>query len=82
MSIKFELNTEGVGQLLKSDEMISVLAGYGEGVVKRAGADDFKMTTSHGQRRANATITANSIKAHHKNMKHNTLLKALGGGSS
>ena len=82
MSIKFELDGSGVRQLLQSDEMISVLAGYGEGVVKRAGADDFKMTTSHGQKRANATITANSIKAHHKNMKHNTLLKALGGGST
>ena len=82
MSIKFELDTEGVGQLLRSDEMIGVLSEYGNAVVNRAGAEDFKTKTSHGQKRANVTISPNSPKAYYSNLKHNTLLKALGGGSS
>lgn len=81
MSIEFELDGAGVRELLQSDEMISVLSEYGEGVLNRAGATDYKMETGHGKKRANATITPNSPKAYYSNLKHNTLLKALGGGS-
>ena len=81
---KFELDREGVRELLLSDEMSDVLKSYAEPVAAAANSevsDGFQITTKKGQKRAQARVTATTYHAAAHNSKHHTLLKALGGGS-
>lgn len=77
---KFVLDKKGVGELLKSEEIQSVLDAYGQQVQTNTGsAKDYQTQVSVGKVRANVVIrciNSNSVK---DNLKNNTLLKALGG---
>lgn len=73
----FKLNSEGVKQLLKSDEMQNALRGYAEKVQNRAG-EGYTVSTYVGKNRANVSIHAETKKSKRDNLKNNTLLKALG----
>jgi len=84
--IKFELNYAGVGKLLKSSEMQKVLKEYGETVLNNCEqgstpSTEYALSVKAGGTRASAKIYAATPKAVRSNAKHNTLLKALGGGS-
>ena len=79
-NFEFEVDKDGVRQLLLSDEMAAVLAKFGDPVQHRAGAGFYKDERSTGERRV-YTVTAVTKKAQQKNLKDNTLLKALGGGT-
>lgn len=74
--MKFKLNSSGVGQLLKSPEMQSMLTEKASGVRKRAG-EGYAQDIYVGKSRANAMVYADSYKAKRDNMKNNTLLKAV-----
>lgn len=74
--MKFELNSSGVSELLRSAEMQNLLREKGKEVKDRAG-EGFELTVSPGQKRANATISTTNVKSRQKNAKDNTLLKAL-----
>ena len=63
--IKFELNREGVKELLQSQDMQNVIQEYVDQV---------------GKTRVVGQIKADGPKAYYKNLKNNILLKALGGG--
>ncbi|MBP2057011.1 hypothetical protein J2Z60_000173 [Lactobacillus colini] len=78
--IKFTLNRSGVRELLKGSAMQNMLTKMGNDVASRAGSD-YKAVTSVKGTRAINTIMPDSVQAHYKNLKHNTLLKALGGGN-
>lgn len=78
-NVKFTLNRSGVGELLKGSEMQNLLTKLGNDVASRAG-DDYKSVASVKPTRAISTIMPDSVKAHYENLKHNTLLNALGGG--
>lgn len=78
--VKFELNRDGVKELLKSQEAMNVCRGYAESVLARAG-DGYELTTYVGQNRVNASVHADTYEAKKDNYEHNTLLKALGGGA-
>ncbi|MGG5373525.1 hypothetical protein [Enterococcus sp. AZ196] len=73
---KFKLNHTGVGQLLKSAEMQSVLEEKATGIRNRAG-EGYNQDTYVGKNRANAMVYADSYQAKRDNMKNNTLLKAV-----
>ena len=73
---KFELDHEGVGQLLKSEEMQSVLISYASAVQNRAG-DDYSVYV--GRTRANVSVRADNDNAVQDNYENNTLLKAVRG---
>lgn len=77
--VKFELNTKGVGQLLKSDEMKAVLESAANTVASRAGGG-YEVKTIKAQTRVIATVAAADKETRRDNLKNNTLLKALGGG--
>lgn len=77
--IRFELNRDGVAELMRSNEMQDVLAGYGKAVTSRAG-EGYEGEAKVYKRRAAYNISATTAKARRDNLKHNTLLKALGGG--
>ena len=74
--MKFELNSSGVSDLLRSKEIQAILLDKGNEISERAG-DGFEVKVSPGQKRANATVSTTDIKSMAKNAKDNTLLKAL-----
>ena len=77
--VKFELNREGVKELLKSHEMAGICRTYAEKERGRAGAG-YEVTTYTGRNRVNASVHAETYEAREDNYNNNTLLKALGGG--
>ena len=74
--MKFELNTSGVADLMKSAEMKAVLAREAEKVKNRAG-DGYGYEVKTGQKRAYANIYPDTPEAVNDNYENNTLLKAL-----
>lgn len=73
----FDMNWSGVSTLLKGKEMQDICSRLGDQVVAQAG-EGYEKTVHVGSRRCYATITPTSIEASKKNLKHNTLVKALG----
>lgn len=73
----FKLNYAGVGQLLKSDEMMDVCREYAEEVQSRAG-DGYEISEYVGKTRVNVSVYAATKEALKECYEDNTLLKALG----
>ena len=73
---KFKLNHAGVGQLLKSSEMVDVLEEKATEISNGAG-DGYVQDTYIGKNRANAMVYADTYQAKKDNYKNNTLLKAV-----
>lgn len=73
---KFVLDKAGVGQLLKSKETESMVKSIADDAVSRLG-EGHSSSTYIGKNRVNASYTADSIEAKRRNLKDNTLLKAL-----
>lgn len=74
--VKVKLNRSGVANLLKSEEMQSLLLKKSSEVQSRCG-DGYEQDIYIGKKRANAMVKATSFKARRDNAKRNTLLKAL-----
>lgn len=76
--VKFELNREGVRQLLKSDEMMKVCSEYANRAVASLGSG-YEVSTHVGSNRVNAEVAAVTYKARKDNAKNNSILKAIRG---
>lgn len=76
--IRIELNTKGIGELLKSQEMAALVEDRAQAVAGRADGN-YNVGTVHAQTRVIATVEAADSKTRRQNLKNNTLLKALGG---
>ena len=74
----FELDSDGVRQLLKSAEMRSVCQNHANRIAGRAG-EGYEVDTYSGRTRVNASVYAATDKAYRDNLKNNTLLKAVKG---
>ena len=75
-SFEFELNKEGVAQLMKSREMQAALIANAHEVKNRAG-DGYDVHV--GPTRANVSVRTGTDEAAQDNMDNNTLLKAVRG---
>lgn len=76
---KFELNKEGVRELLQSQEMLTVVTEYANNIRGRAG-DGYEVSTfPTGKTRVNASVYAATKEAIQDNYDNNTLLKAVRG---
>lgn len=75
--VRFELNRNGVRELMQSNEMQQILRSKAE-QVKSAAGEDYEVTSYVGKNRANASVKVTSNAAYKDNLEHNTLLKALG----
>lgn len=75
-SFKFKLNRSGVRELMKSAEMQSVLTNYASNIRNRCG-NGYEQDIYVGSNRANAMVSAATVKAKRDNKKNNTLLKAV-----
>lgn len=76
--VKFELNRDGVRQLMQSDEMMAVVRSYADKALSSLGAD-YEVTTMTGKTRVNAEVKAVTYKAKKDNLENNTILKSLRG---
>lgn len=74
--MKFKLNSDGVRELLKSQEMQSVLIEKATGIKNRCG-EGYTQDVYVGKNRANAMVKAETYQAKRDNLKNNTILKAV-----
>lgn len=72
---RFVLDSKGVRELMKSQEMQSMLAKKAKEIADRCG-DGYESDIYVGKNRANASISAATKKARKDNLDNNTLLKA------
>jgi hypothetical protein len=75
---RFELNSDGVRELLKSAEMQNKVNEVGERILEACG-DGYEVKHNVGRTRASCTVHPATAKAYYSNRKHRTLQKALGG---
>lgn len=73
---KFELNRDGVRDLLRGKAMQEHLGNKARTAAASCGAG-YEASTYVGKNRANASISAESHKAKKDNLKNNTILKNL-----
>lgn len=76
--VRFERNDKGIGELLKSQEVLDLCTEYANNAVARLG-DGYEVNTMVGNVRANAEVRAVSFAAKRENLKSNTILKAVFG---
>jgi len=74
--LKIKLNSAGVRELLKSQEMQAVLTSKASGIRTRCG-DGYNQDMHVGRNRANAMIWADTYDAMKDNSENNTILKAV-----
>ena len=72
---KFELNREGVRELLQSQEMLDMVVSVAESRCP----PECVVSGYVGKTRVNARITTETKEAFFDNLQNNTLLKAIGG---
>lgn len=77
-NLKVELNSDGVRELLRSSNMMSICEEHANRALTRLG-EGYVVTTMTGKNRVNASIYAESYEAKKENSENNTILKALGG---
>lgn len=74
--VKVVLNSAGVRELLRSDEMESMLAKKASDIRDRCG-DGYESDSYKGKNRAKATVWTATPDAMRDNSKNNTLLKGM-----
>ena len=75
-SVEIRLNSEGVQELLKSDEMQALLSELASSKAGQAG-EGYEYSVKVGQRRAYANIYPASKEAYQDNLDNNTLEKVI-----
>lgn len=76
--VRFELNREGVRELLRSKEMMDVCQEYANNALGKLG-DGYEVTTHTGSNRVNAQVAAVTYEAKKENLSDNTIIKAVFG---
>ena len=76
--VRFELNREGVRELLRSKEMMDVCQEYANNALGKLG-DGYEVTTHTGTNRVNAQVAAVTYEAKKENLSDNTIIKAVFG---
>lgn len=73
---KFVTNGAGFIELMKSNAMTQECHRAAERVANNAG-EGYEVEDYKGQTRNHSVVKPNTVVAHRRNLKHNTLLKAL-----
>ena len=76
--VKFQLDPEGVRELLTSPEMMAICKEYADRAAGSLGAG-YEVSTYTGPTRVNAEVAAMTYKARKDNSENNTILKAIRG---
>ncbi len=75
--VELKLNSDGIKELLKSDEIAAACKEQADAIASRAG-DGYEVTTRQYPERIAYAVNAETKEARQDNLKNNTLLKALG----
>ena len=78
VKVEIKLNTSGVRELLRSQEMKNICEERANNALGKLG-EGYVVTTHTGKNRVNASIYAESYQAKRDNMENNTILKSLRG---
>lgn len=73
---RFELNRDGVRQIMQNAEMKALLDDTAQHIARSA-EGDYKVDTITGRTRANAEVACASTETYYDNLRNNTLLKAM-----
>ncbi|NLY46797.1 MAG: hypothetical protein GX053_12550 [Tissierella sp.] len=73
---KFVLNRASVRELMKSEEMQSILKDKADSALNSLG-EGYKSDIHVGKNRANAMVYADTYQAKRDNLKNNSILKAV-----
>lgn len=79
--VKIELNSAGIQALLKSQEIMGKVEDVAHrvcDVAVESSGRSYEVDATIGARRGWASVKAADAHAYYSNLKHNTLLKALG----
>lgn len=76
--VKLELNSDGIRQLLRSDEMAALVGELAEVGRARCG-DGYESDTHLTPSRVVASVYTGTVEAKQDNLEHNTILKAVMG---
>lgn len=79
-NVSFKINSAGIAELLKSPQVSSLIESKAKGVLANCPDIGYGMTMGATSQRARAFVGTRSVYSVRHNNKHNTLLKALGGG--
>ena len=74
--LKFELNKEGVRQLMRSSEMMAVCESYAKKAYKELGKG-YKVDKYVGTNRVNVSVATDTQAAREENSKKNSILRAV-----
>lgn len=74
--VKVVLNSAGVRELLKSQEMQAICNQHANAALAKLG-DGYEVTSMVGRNRCNSEIAAVGRRAKEENNKNNTILKAV-----
>jgi hypothetical protein len=77
-NFKFELNSQGVRDLLKSNEMAEICNGYASKALGALGSG-YSSNMYYGKNRVNVEVYAETFQAKRDNLKNNSILKAVHG---
>lgn len=77
---KLKIKLTGVRELLRSDEVHDMLMEQGQEIMARLPSEDYEISDVCGKKRWNVGIRATSKRAIRACLKHDELLKAVGGG--
>lgn len=76
-NVEIILDSEGIQELLKSDEIMDVLRGQAKKALSGLNSG-YAMSEYKGKTRGNVSIYANTKEAYKDNLENNTLLKVAG----
>lgn len=76
--VHVELNSDGIVELMKSGEIMSILESHGRSMVSSLGEGYAMDSYSRGKSRGNVSVYAETQEAYKDNMNNNSLLKAVG----
>lgn len=75
-NVRIELNSPGVRELLRSEEMMAICREHADKALSNLG-EGYEVTTHTGRNRVNAEVAAVSYEAKLDNSRNNTILKAI-----
>lgn len=76
-NVKIVLNSKGVRELLKSDEVRQLCREEGNGVMARCGSEHYEIADRNYPERCGVAIYPIDYEGVRDNLKNNTLLKAV-----
>lgn len=76
LNVRIELNSSGVRELLRSEEMMAICKEHADKALSNLG-EGYEVTTHTGRNRVNAEVAAVSYEAKLDNSRNNTILKAI-----